>query len=305
MAENTGPGKDLNIQQNKPRKRTSGFLVFIIIVLALAIGSLTFVYLQERKETEELTQYKVELEHQKEELEEELKDMYVQYDSMKTENDSINKLLAAEQEKIEELLKIQANNIYKIRLYKEELGTLREIMRSYIVQIDSLNTANQQLRTENLEVKTQLKVMEKTTKELEEERSDLSTKVEQASVLQAKNIVADGLNRRSREKDRVNRIEKLRVCFTLRENAIIEPGTKEVFMRIMRPDSVILTSGVNLFEYQGEPMVYTASREVDYENQDVDICIYWDDDGQLIEGTYSVDLFAEGNLIGSSSFLLR
>ncbi len=305
MAENTGPGKDLNIQQNKPGKRTSGFLVFTIIVLALAIGALTYVYLQERKETEELTVYKVELEHQKEELEEELKQMYVQYDSMKTENDSINKLLAAEQEKIEELLKIRANNVYKIRLYKEELGTLREIMRSYIVQIDSLNTANQQLRAENYEVKTQLMVMEKTTRELEEEREDLSSMVEQASVLQAKNIMVDGLNRRSREKDKVRKIEKLRVCFTLRENAIVQPGTKEIFMRIMRPDSVILTTGVNLFEYLDEQMVYTASREVDYENQDVDLCIYWDDDGQLIEGSYSVNLYAENNLIGTSSFLLK
>lgn len=290
------------LSPQKPKKRIPLFWIILVIVLAGAIGFLWYTYSDLKQQS---AMEKAELERQKLQLEDELMDIYGQYDSLKSENDTMNLKLQAEQARIEKLLKINANNVYKIHMYEKELGTIRKVLRSYIVQIDSLNLANQELRAENLEVKQELQRIESEKQELTEVRNELSSKVEMASVLNAKNIVITPLNKRSKEIDKTVKVEKLRVCFTLRENPILEPGPKIIYLRVVRPDDVILTSGVNFFDFQGEQIVSTASREVSYENADVDMCIYWDNDGQLVPGTYKVHLYADGHEIGTSGFGLR
>jgi len=297
----TNPEKPL-LPPQKPKKRIPVLWIIMVTVLAGAIGYLWFTYSDLKQQSAE---EKAELERQKVQLEDELMDIYGQYDSLKTENDTMNLKLQEEQARIEKLLKINANNVYKIRMYEKELGTIRRVLKSYVVQIDSLNMANQELRAENLEVRQELQRIESEKQELTEVRDELSSKVEMASVLSAKNIVISPLNKRSKETNKTTKVVKLRVCFTLRENPILEPGPKIIYIRIVRPDDVILTSGVNFFDFQGEQIVYSASREVSYENVDVDMCIFWNNDGQLVPGTYQVHLYADENEIGSSSFGLR
>jgi hypothetical protein len=286
----------------RPKKRFPILWIVLVIMLAAAIGYLWYTYSDLKKQS---AIEKAELERQKDQLEGELMDIYGQYDSLKSENDTMNLKLQAEQARIEKLLKINANNVYKIRMYEKELGTIRKVLRSYVVQIDSLNLANQELRAENIEVRQELQRVESERQELTEAKDELSSKVELASILSAKNIVITPLNKRSKEIDRTTKVVKLRVCFTLRENPILEPGPKIVYLRVVRPDDEVLVSGVNFFDYQGEQIVCTASREVSYENLDVDMCIYWNNDGQLVPGKYKVYLYADGYEIGTSGFGLR
>jgi len=288
-------------EDDSPRKRPV-FLILLLIVLVCALGYLGYTYYDLKTESEI---QRVELERRTTQLQEELIIIYEQYDSLKTENDTMNQKLLTEQQNIERLLKINANNVYKIHMYEKELKTIRKVLRSYVVQIDSLNTANQELLAENLEVRRKLQRSEKNRQELEDKTEELTSKVELASVLAAKDIFCVGLNAKSREKTKADRVDKLRVCFTLRENPILVPGPKIIYMRIARPDDVILTSGVNLIEVDGEQIVYTASREVNYENVDVELCIYWSNDGNLVPGSYKVDLYADGHNIGKSSFSLK
>lgn len=285
------------------KKKKPVFLIILVILLFCAVGYLGYTY-YELKQQSEIE--KAELTRQREKLEDELMDIYSEYDSLKSENDTMNIKLAAEQDRIERLLKINANNVYKIRMYEKELQTIRKVLRSYVVQIDSLNTANQELRAENIEVRQQLRQAESERRELTEEKEELSTKVEMASVLSAKNIVVAALrNDKGRETTRYDKTIRLRTCFTLRENPILEAGPKTIYLRIARPDDVILTSGVNFFDFEGEQIVYTASRDVSYENVDVDMCIYWQNDGQLVPGTFELSLYADGNMIGSTTFALK
>jgi hypothetical protein len=287
------------------RRRAPFFLIALIIILAAVLGYLIYENQGLYKDYVASQQDKAELERIKNNLEGELRNIYLQYDSLKTENDTINEKLAAEQQKIERLLKLNANNVYKIHLYEKELETIRQVLRSYVVQIDSLNQANIALRTENVEVRQKLRKVQKESENLTKEKNELTEKVELASVLSAKNIIVTGLNNKGKERTKSKAIEKLRVCFTLRENAVLPTGEKIIYIRIARPDEVILTSGLNFFEYEGEQIVYSASREVDYQNVDIDMCIYWTNDGQLIEGTYQVNIFADGKNIGSTSFVLK
>jgi FtsZ-binding cell division protein ZapB len=289
-----------------PEKENKGnltFLIVVVIVLSVILIGLIFTYFnQKHKMTEMVTV----LTEEKDSLSNELEHMLYRYDTLRTNNDSLSIQIQAEKDRIKGLLALQASNAQKIRLYKKELSTLREIMKSYIRQIDSLNTKNQLLIAENNEVRTQLSTVQKNNEELEKIKDDLTGKVAVASVIQAKNIIITPLNKRSKPKDRVEVIEKIRVCFTLRENPIAPAGYKTVYLRLVRPDDFILASNQdNIIDVNGQPVVYTASREVEYLNSDIDMCIYWDNDGSLIPGKYKVELYLEGELIGASDFLLK
>ena len=161
--------KETPVKNVKPKKKTPVLLIIFTFLLIIAIGVLGWQYMEQKKEAEIIQQ---ELELQKEELAGELNEMYIQYDSLKTDNDSMNIKLEAEQLKIQQLLAIQASNLEKIRLYKKELGTLREVMKSYIVQIDSLNTKNLALIAANEEVTSRLREVESTNIELTKEKEE-------------------------------------------------------------------------------------------------------------------------------------
>jgi len=286
-----------------PKKKSPVVLIILLFILMIIICVLGWIYLEQKKEAEKIQQ---ELEMEKEFLTNDLNDLYAQYDSLKTDNDSMNLKLETEQNKIKKLIAIQASNLEKIRLYKKELKTLRDIMKSYIVQIDSLNTKNLALTAENIEVKNILKQTEIANIELSREKEELTSIVEKASVISAKNIQALPLNKRGKEKNKIKKVNKVKVCFTLRENAITPSGLKDVYIRITRPDKLVLTnSKEDLFEFEDELIVYSAKRQVEYENNDIDMCIYWNNNGGLIPGTYSTSIFLDGYQIGTTTFDLK
>jgi hypothetical protein len=242
---------------------------------------------------------------EKDSLASELRHMVNVYDTMKTNNDSLNAGLAKERTRIVQLLSITASNVQLIKKYKSEITTMRDIMKSYIVQIDSLNSKNKVLVAENSDIRQQITQVRNTNTELSKVKEVLNTKVEIASVIQAKDIVAVSLNKKRKETTRINLLDKLRICFTLRDNPLAVAGTKEVYMRVLRPDSLVITSSPdNLFDYKGNKIIYSATRVVDYANQDIEMCIFLDNTGDFIIGNYSVELYLEDNIIGRTNFVL-
>jgi hypothetical protein len=228
------------------------------------------------------------------------------YDTLKTSNDTLNAELQRERTRIQKLLEVSASNAQLIRKYKAEISTMREIMKSYIVQIDSLNTRNLLLTAENVEIREQMTVVQETNVELEKTREELTSKVSVASVIQAKDIVAMALNKKRKETDEIRNLDKVRVCFTLRENTIAQAGNKIVYLRVVRPDQlVITTSPDNLFEVNGEQLIFSANRAVDYANSDIEMCIFLDNTGDFIPGTYNIELYLDGQKIGTGELMLK
>jgi hypothetical protein len=283
-------------------KKTPSGVIAATIILALGLLVLVIMFFSQRNRMNEM---ETVLTQEKDSLANELKLMVKGYDTLKTNNDTLNANLFREKEKIVKLLSINASNSQLIKKYKAEISTMREIMKSYIVQIDSLNTRNKILSAQNKEIQQQYTQVKNTNTELSKVKEELNSKVEIASVIQAKDIVAVSLNKKRKETTRINLLDKLRICFTLRENALAKAGEKEVYMRVLRPDSlVITTSADNLFKYKGKDIVFSASRLVDYMNQDIDVCIFLDNTGDFIVGNYSVELYLENNIIGRTNFML-
>ncbi len=287
----------------QPQKKSAPIaMIFTTVILAAALIFLVVMYFDQKNNMVEI---ETVLTQEKDSLANELRLMVHGYDTLKTDNDTLMANLQRERERIVQLLSINASNVQLLKKYRAEIGTMREIMKGYIVQIDSLNTLNQQLMAENIGFKQQITEVQNTNVELTKAKEELTSKVTVASVIQAKDINAVTLNKKRKETTRIANIDKLRICFTLRKNPLATAGEKEVFMRIIRPDSlVITTSPDNLFDFNGDKLVYSASRLVDYMNQDIEMCIFLDNTGDFIEGTYSVELYLENNIIGRTSFAM-
>lgn len=296
---------DINNQSQYPgeQKKTVPIgMIALSIILSAVLIFLVIMYFDQKNKMIEMEEV---LTQEKDSLANELRKMAASYDTLKTDNDTLNANLQKEKKRIIDLLAINASNAQLIKKYKSEISTMRDIMKSYIVQIDSLNTRNKILVAENIQIKDEMTKVQNTNVELNKVREELNAKVEIASVIQAKNIVAVALNKKRKETNRVNSLDKVRTCFILRENPIAAAGQKEVFMRVIRPDSlVVTTSSDNIFNYKGNTLVYSANRTVDYLNQDVEMCIYLDNTGDFIIGTYNVELYLENNMIGKTTFIL-
>jgi hypothetical protein len=288
--------------EEETKKSTPVRMIAISIILAGALVFLVFSYYSQKNKMAEMETI---LTHEKDSLANELKHMVVAYDTLKSNNDTLNAGLEKEKQRIVKLLTVNASNVQLIKQYKSEITTMREIMKSYIVQIDSLNTRNKVLVVENSEIRQQISQVRSTNTQLSKVKEELSSKVEIASIIQAKDIVAVSLNNKRKETTRITLLDKLRICFTLRENPLAKAGQKDVYMRVIRPDSlVITTSPDNLFDYKGSKLIYSANRVVDYMNQDIEMCIFMDNTGDFIIGNYSVELYLENHIIGRTNFML-
>jgi len=302
-----------NQVNNTPETPNSGkskavvFLSFLIIVLVCVLIALGYMYHQKTKDSEDVQQV---LTAEKDSIANKLQGLMKDYNSLETTNDTLNQKLKLEQDKAKRLysqLQTEKNiSFTKIKEYQRELGTLRAIMKDLLHDVDSLNTMNKQLIAENVKVKEEAATAKNTVKQLEQKTQELNSQVEKGSVIKVRGVAAMALNSRGKETTRARRVEKIRVCFTLTENAIAKAGVRDAYIRILGPDQFILAKAeTDLFDFQGEKIVYSAKREVDYQNQDVDLCIFYDNKGELVEGKYQATVYVDGNLVGSAEFMLK
>ena len=211
-----------------------------------------------------------------------------------------------QKEKIDKLISIQAEDAYKIRMYRKEMGTLRSVLRSYIVQIDSLNMQNQELLAENKQLRNTELRLSTEKEQLEKDKTQLEEIKDLATTLQASQIDMHMLNKRDKESDRIRTAVKVRVDFVLRANNVATTGEKKIFLRIIRPDQVVLGSPeLDMIDFNGEQIPASASRVINYENEDLPVSIFWINDGEIVPGEHTVELYSEGKLLGISSFVLK
>ncbi len=298
-----------SVTENAPAGKSKAvvFLSFLIVILVVVLAVLGWMYNQKIKDSEDI---QTMLTSEKDSISRNLKGLMADYTSLETSNDSINQKLQSEQDRVKKLysqIQSERNISYsKIKEYQRELGTLRTIMKDLLHDVDSLNAMNQQLIAENVKVKEEASTAKKTVKELEQKTEELSSQVEKGAAIKARSIVAMAVSRKGNEVTRARRVEKIRVCFTLSENAIAKAGVRDAYIRILGPDQFILAKAeTDLFDFQGEKIVFSAKREVDYQNQDIDLCIFYDNKGELLVGKYQATVYVDGIQVGTSDFTLK
>jgi chromosome segregation ATPase len=292
------------------QKQTTNLLTLIIIVLIIGIGFAAYKLVILNRNFDVLNKEIEKTISAKDLLEEDLKFLYSEYDSIQTENDSMNVKLKEEQEKIavllNELKSVKAYNASQIRQYQGEIETLRGIMKSYVFQIDSLNQLNNELIAENNAVRESHERLKYEMDEVVEKNDVLEMTVEKASTIKATNITSRCFNNRGRENDKAKKVTQVQTSFTLIENQIAEQGERTIYLRIIRPDGfVLIQNSENVFEFEEEIIAFTESRKVLYDGNFLDVIIYYNANQEFLEGKYDVELYMNGTIIGTSSFLLK
>lgn len=297
---------EIEAANQKSKDRRNNIIVIVLAVILVVVAVLFF--MQRREHNVIIGEIKAE----KDSIQYQLTEIVSSYDSLSTENDTINEQLFIAQAKVKDLLteveqtkKVSYN---KISGYQKQVSSLMGVMRNFVVQVDSLNEVNKVLRAENLEVKEQYKEVEQRNEQLSEEKKQLQQTVQRAAMLEARELIAEPLNSRSKATKYAKRAEKIRIYFVLSKNSTAKRGAKNIYARISRPDQLLMVKSENdVFQFEDLQIQYSAMREVNYEGQELPVAIFWDNttEPQLMLGVYTVNLFADGNEIGETTFEIK
>ena len=289
----------------QPDKSIRGYRI-VIIILSVILVALSVLYFSIHRQQMYDNQM---LQADRDSIQNDLGRLMADYDNLRVSNDSISASLSVERERADSLMtrlkKERSWNLAKIKQYEREVGTLRTAMKDYIRQIDSLNTLNQKLISENVSYRKEISSANLRAEMAEEKAAELDNKVKVGSVLRARDIRLEALNDRGKAVSRIKNASRLRVDFVLSANELAMPGNKAIYLRIISPDGYVLTTeAMPSFEYEGERLTYSAMREVDYQNQDLEVGIFFNSTG-FAAGTYTIELYSEGRLIGSNQIVMK
>ena len=297
-------GSDQDAQVSEGNRNMKTVVVLLSVVAVVLAGVLAYIWWQKSSLINDLN-------IEKEELTAQMIDLQNDYATLSSDYDTINSQLDSSREEVSQLIerikKTEATNRSKIRQYEKELGTLRSIMRNYIVQIDSLNTLNKKLKADAAAARKEAAASRKQSEELSKEVKSLSDQVAVGAVIKARGIKLEAFNGSDKLTDRSSRVKKMIVSLALVENDLAQKGPVRVYVRVKDPNGILLTNSTQrTFSVAGgEPMICSASREVDYEGKEVEMGIYINEITDFQKGIYTVEAYTSQAKLGEAELLLR
>ncbi len=290
-------------EQERKNKSLKNIMYALAGVAALLAAGLVYIWSSKSSLVKDLDAEKQDLTQQIEALKSD-------YDNLTSDYESINSQLDSSREEVNQLVerikKTEATDRAQIRKYEKELGTLRSIMKGYIVQIDSLNTLNHKLTADAAAARREAAESKAEARELKGQVEDLTGKVATGSVIKSRGLSVAAYNASDKVTDRSSRVKRLLASLSLVENELAPRGPVRVYLRVKDPEGALLTNGSGTsFSYNGQTMTATASREVDYEGKEVDLSIYVNDIPSFQSGIYTVEAYTSQAFLGKTELLLR
>lgn len=295
--------------EEKQKKNYTGLIILSIIALLLAGGAgwLAYKLIEQQKENEELQEL---AEYDKLEMKQQYNDFYAQYGELQSQlsNDSLIAKIEKErihtQQLIEELERTKATDATEIKRLKEEIASLRKVLQSYIMQVDSLNRINESLTAENVQIKEQVAKANTEIEGLASERNMLKDKVDIAAQLDATGFWVTPKNKKSKDTNKVKDVKKFAFGFTIVKNVTASNGERIVYARILKPDNSVFGKKGTL-TYENTSLEYSEKKYIEYTGEEQKITMYSDVNEYLEAGTYKLFIFCDNQMIGQTSFTLK
>lgn len=281
-------------------------LYALLTIVAVLIVGMAFLIVSLAKSNEENKQMLELAEMDKMEMENEYENFARQYNEMITQvnNDSLMAQLEREQQRTQELLEelrqTKSNDAAEITRLKKELATMRQVLKSFVAEIDSLNRLNTQLMGENENLRQQQAQQRQQINTLAEEKESLTDKVAIASQLDATAISVSALNKRGREAKKTKDVKRFQISFNISRNVTAAAGNKTIYVRILKPTNEVLSGG-GTFAYENRNLEYSIRKDIEYNGEETPVTVYWEVNEMLLPGQYKVQIFADGNNIGGGS----
>ncbi|MBQ7631607.1 MAG: hypothetical protein IJS82_02485 [Paludibacteraceae bacterium] len=283
-------------------------IIVVLVVLLATLGALSYYQYSQMNELVE------QMEIEKSELQEEYEDLAIQFDgyqNLDIKNDSLQDLLSREQQRVQDLLEelrqTKVTSARRIAELKKELATVREVMKDYVRQVDSLNATNARLTKENIQMREENKQVKEANNQLTTLNTQLTETVTRAAMLEVTSCTVVMLNKRDRKTKMASQAVKLQIDFTIAKNITCTPGMKDLYVRVMDPTGDLLNytepaegeEPTQVFAFESENIPYSVTQQFEYGGEELTGTCYCPLTNEIEKGFYTVDFFCEGNLIGS------
>jgi uncharacterized protein YoxC len=284
-----------------------------IILLSLAVIALIIWIFYQRNQFSGLVKEK---EAEKIELQSELDSVLTEHNRIKAEYGTLSDSLSAKDSIIQanaiEIRKL-LDTQWEYNKVRKKLAMLQKITQGYVRQIDSLYTVNRELVAENEKIRQDYRNEQYKTQTLIKDKEELTQKVNEAAILRAYDVSVTAYKLKGGEKeqatDKATRTDRLRICFTVGENPLVASGKKILYVRITRPDNVVVTkSKYDTFIFNGQTIPYSIREDIQYDGKSQNRCVVWtkkDNDKPAMKGRYQVTVFTEDREIGTGTFELK
>ncbi len=304
------------IVQKKTQMNKSTIIRFSVL-FAVILVAVTLLFVSERNKNKtkeaQLNEIIAEMEFSRQQSLSEFENLALEYENyhFKPGNDSLLFLIEQEKEKVklllEELRTVKATNARRIQELRNELGSVRSVLQVYVARVDSLNNVNKRLIRENRKVQQQYEEVVQTARDLEEKAALLDKKVTLASILEANNIRLNTLNDKGRETKIRRRIASFEICFSILRNQTTPTGIKTSYLRISNTKGELMRNNQSgVFPFENKEIEYSCKKEIEYTGNTLSTCVYFNiGDDELLAGNYKIDVFVDGNLIGSDVFYIK
>lgn len=300
-----------DIQDQGPKK---GIVIIVIAILLGTNGLLLWQFFEKKSNLDDAQQKIVTTTAEKEAVQAQLNQIKTEYEKVKSENSNLQSELSSRDEeikaKVAEIQRLIAiGGPAQIAKAKAEMAQLREMNNGYMAQIDSLNKVNSMLQQENQNLASNLSDTKGKMQNLSDENSKLSGKIAAGSILTAMNIKPEGLRVKGSKSSVTNKfkqVQQIQTTFLLAENKVIDPGPVDLYVRVLDPSGSVLSAGQATFESNGQQLVYTDKVTKDYQNASTSVTSLCALTAPLTaKGTYTVEIYHVGNMIGKNTFDLK
>tara|TARA_R110001583_G_scaffold65508_2_gene189298 strand:+ start:13212 stop:14075 length:864 start_codon:yes stop_codon:yes gene_type:complete len=286
-----------------------GLKVALGIALVLFLGTAFYslnLYKKSNADKKELTE-------QKQLVMNDLNAMAKQYDVAISENTVANKNLLDARDRIQGLidsLKISETNIKSLWKYKQKYTALQNEMDLLLAENESLKVENSYLATSLDSTRVRLEERTMFTDSLLVQNSALAQVMENAAVLSTVGVKGFGVIERTSGKliptERASRSDKIRVCFTVAKNKLVQAGDQELYIQVIDPKNNTL--GANEQVTFGEKTLnYSMISKFNYENESLNICEFVASKGSsnFEKGRYMINVFNAKDLVSTTEFTLK
>lgn len=302
---------------NYDNKEQDSKKVIVIVVISILLGVnglLLWQFFDKKTHLEEVNKTLDSTIAERDAISTELKKMKDEYEKINQENAGLQSQLSAKDEeiktKIAEITRlVNSGDATQLKRARAELDQLKAMNQDYVFVVDSLKKTNEELNKQNLTLNETLSTEKGKVQSLTQENSLLANKVAIGSVLRTLDVNAIGVRYKSNgtesETNKSSKVQKVKTCFTVLDNMVVDKGSKDVYLRVLSPDGSVMTTSTETFMYNGQATLYTVKDSFDYNNEKTAVCVYFDKGTQYNKGKYSIELYCAGAQIGATTLELK
>ena len=304
-------------EQNQEKQGSRKILLTIFIIVLIALnGVLLYLNIKNKEESQQkdvVIQAKdAELDANTLKLDSISRQLDLRISEVQRLGGDVESLTKAKEDLEKDKVALRNASSAERRRLMEKVTDYETLLTAKDEEIAKLKTVNQELFTENTTLKTKANELNENISAIERDKQVLAEKVAIAAALKTENLAINAINERGKERDggayKARQLDKIKISFNLAENKVAEVAAKDIYMRLIEPDGAALfdlATGGGTFMVEGKETFYTAKKEILFDNTRQNVTFVYDKGNPYKEGKHTVELYADGYMIGQGSFVVK